>query len=598
MNTESRTPEQEESYTFSLEDRERLDLLFDSIGDTHLGGIGGSTQRMEEQLKKEGILAARYLLEKIAENDQRYSFYRRVQQLTFCASWEVAKEIGELLLKDEVTEGLDRSCRINLLNTLQKIGSFFEVHFVVEFCRKIEFSGSLNMDTTDAIDVLSDIGNRLSNGLETKRAIEEINNIRRRNGFEEYDPNFPTQNEAGPEDTESEPFSEETADRQIRGEYFGRAEMMSAVDRLEVVKKLRELAHKEKDPDYLPEDPDRFLRRQLLEYNETNPSPYGVTMGTEIEVPKESIMSEDDLKNWDNLTYGEEKAIKDKYLGKFNKTAKFIPKEDDKLWEFAHHPARNSLTLSREVQALMEMGLINSKYQMYPLHLTLGGVSPGFKKGEHAHLLSHILEATGWCSSGVRLSIPYTKKAGCGWTARGIAGVRERGEKDRGWRGGDDMQAVPELGISSRGTEFRTLQFRSLSGLDRLLHSAYYLGAALRAFQEKAEGEKENDPVSNELSDVWEEFSEKCTELFVGSGLSDPKTIWHVGFAETLFWTPEVTYVKGEFIELANILNNAESDPGGPESEFVHNIRLLIIQTRTKVKEILEKERSERLNKQ
>jgi len=308
-------------------------------------------------------------------------------------------------------------------------------------------------------------------------------------------------------------------------------------------------------------------------------------------------MSEEELRLWNDYDLLGVSKIKNNQLQKFEKTEDLVPREYDKFWEFAHHPARNPFTLSREVQALIEMGLIDAKYQRYPLHVTLGGISPGIKGGEYTHLLSHVLEATGWSTSGTRLSIPYTKGEH-GWVTKGYAGVRERGERDQqnDWNGGDDMQAVPELGISSRGTEFRTLQFRSLSGLDRHLHSAYYLGAALRAFQETEEGERENDVVSAELAEVWKVFSEKCIKLFADSGLSDPKKIWHVGINPLDPSKVDIEYVKGEFLELANILNNAESDPGGPEAEFVHNIRLLIIQTRTKVKEVLEKERSERLN--
>lgn len=145
----------------------------------------------------------------------------------------------------------------------------------------------------------------------------------------------------------------------------------------------------------------------------------------------------------------------------------------------------------------------------------------------------------------------------------------------------EGMKNDPELGIKGKGIEHRSLQFQSLFGLDRHLHSAYYLGTALRAFQERNNGKK--DETTNELAETWKNFSVGCSNLFDLNGLEEPSKIWEIDL--------DYDNEPSPFKDLAKILDEGTTKPESEPAKFIHDMRLLIIQTRTKVREILEKEK-------
>jgi hypothetical protein len=382
---------------------------------------------------------------------------------------------------------------------------------------------------------------------------------------------------------EADQFFDDETDERMREECYGKGKMLSAVERLEIVKNLRIEAQKEKDPHFTPEEPDNFLRRHFLGYKEKHPSPYAPTLGIEIEIPDETVLPKE---LWqENFVPDDSGSASQKFQderGKYQEKYKVseqigVPNGNDLFWEFAHEPARNPLTLSREVQALVGMGLINTKYTKYPLHVTLGGVTSDGLGGDQAHVFSHALEATGWSTNADRLTYPYVSDFS--WVVRGEAGVRERGKEEGKSR--NDMKTSDEQNIGANvGTEFRTIQLQSLSGLDRYLHSAYYLGTALRSFQEKLQNEYDNDPTLKELSDIWKEFSEKCTEVFQKTGIKEPSEIWTI--------RREFPDEPSPFKDLAKILEEGTANKESMSAKFIHEMRLLVIQTRTKVKKIIE----------
>jgi hypothetical protein len=591
----------------SPEDRERLDNLFERIGDTGLDCCYSEYERkLKAELQREGILAGRYLLEKIQQEENSHSVFKHICSLKICATPEISPAVGALLLEDKIAGNHDGSSLHNLLEILEDIGTSPEAHFLVQSIYKtaVGRSGLVDYDTSCVFDALRKILERTEDKAVVREAMDEINVFRKEHGFDELtetpsysfgahipnyrpapeiDISFDSIREEDDDDFdnyfgehESDSFSDNEIDERFCDEYYEKNKMLSAVGRLEIVKNLRIEAQKEKDPDTDPEEPDDFLRKHFLEYKEKNPSSYGVTLGIEIEIPEKTVLPKELVKNYsyDDEVYAE----RNKYYKKFREAEKIgVPNGGDLFWEFAHQPARNPLTISREVQALVGMGLINKKYAKYPLHVTLGGItSNSDDTGYQAHVLSHALEATGWSTNANRLTRPYKTRYGS-WTQKGDAGIRERVE---GW---NEVKTDKDLGIRDVGVEFRTLQFQSLSGLDRHLHSAYYLGTALRAYQDRKQSKQDTDLVRAELADIWMEFSEKCSRLFTDIGLDVPSQKWRINC--------DYSNEQSSFKDLAKILGEGTTNKESKSAKFIHDMRLLIIQTRTKVKEVLEKEK-------
>jgi hypothetical protein len=592
----------------SLEDRERLDNLLERIGDKNIEyGFTENERCQKEELQREGIMGARYLLEKISEisDIHEWSLYYNIRNLSICATPEAASRIGELLIEDKLTQNHDGSNIMNLVHLLGEIGTAEEAHFLSEVVRKTATARGgylIDCDTHQAFSALRKIFERTKDTAVVREAMDDINAFRKEHRLDEltkepsysfvnhsqeyrYDAYNAVEDENEDEDDfefddnesqerqESDPFSDNETDERFNGEFYEKHRMLSAVERLEIVKRLRILAQKEKDPDADPEESDDFLRRHFLEYKEKNPSPHSVTLGIEIEIPEKTVLPKNLVKNYsyDDEVYAE----RNKYYKKFREAEKIgVPNGGDLFWEFAHQPARNPLTISREVQALVGMGLINKKYAKYPLHVTLGGITSFGDEGTGAFLLSHALEATAWSTNADRLTRPYRTQRGS-WTQRGGSGVRQR---DGSF---DEMKRSSEQNIGNTGVEFRTLQLQSLSGLDRHLHSVYYLGTALRAFQERKQ-KGDNNTIREELADIWTEFSRKCSELFIEIGLVELPQKWRINC--------DYSNEQSSFKDLAKILEEGTTNKESKSAKFIHGMRLLIIQTRTKVKEILEKE--------
>jgi hypothetical protein len=106
----------------------------------------------------------------------------------------------------------------------------------------------------------------------------------------------------------------------------------------------------------------------------------------------------------------------------------------------------------------------------------------------------------------------------------------------------------------------------------------YYLGSALRAYQEQ----KKDDKIAKELAKVWRTFVGKCEARFEEEGLPSPEELWKLDKDNPDEHTP--------FKQLAKILEKAEQNPESEESKFVHDIRLIVISARAEAKEIMESE--------
>ncbi|MEK7561122.1 MAG: hypothetical protein AAB539_04180 [Patescibacteria group bacterium] len=375
-----------------------------------------------------------------------------------------------------------------------------------------------------------------------------------------------------------------------RGEYQETRDIVET--RLATVQRLRHEARKEKSLRGEPEEKDdnKFLRRHWLEYHEENPSPYAPTLGIEIEIREQSVRPKD-AETWTDTQHSRwRSSTREKY----SKTAKLgVPAGNDKLWEFAHKPVHYYHTLSREVQALIEMGLIpmdkenaeddtisSSKkewWPKHPLHLTIGGIttlpeSVSESVSTQAYILSRALEATGWSTTGWRLLRPYKRRS---WNIKGAAGIYDRYE--------DEL----ELG-QTKGIELRTLQLQSLTGLDRTLRSAFLLGAALKAYQEEEIAKETNNVVSHqtperiELSQAWNQFAERCCDIFGQYGIEAPQNwdAWDYGHFDPV---TEPT----AFQPFAALLNDARENKTGRGAEFVRDMRKLVISTRAKIARIL-----------
>ncbi len=248
-----------------------------------------------------------------------------------------------------------------------------------------------------------------------------------------------------------------------------------------------------------------------------------------------------------------------------------MPAGKDQFWEFASEPANSPTTLARETQALIGMNLIPKEYRKFPLHVTIGGITflheNDFLNENNTHLLARVLDATGWETDAERLVAPYKDK-NSDWTShRAESGIRERNL---------DQIKQPENGKIEHAVEFRTTQMQSLFGLERYLRSIYYLGSALKAYQNP----NKNDPTVKKLSKIWRQFAGKSDELFSKIDLPNPFTPWTLETGNPEEHSP--------FKALAKILEKSEKEPNGKEAEFVHEIRQLVIETRKEVKEIME----------
>lgn len=275
-----------------------------------------------------------------------------------------------------------------------------------------------------------------------------------------------------------------------------------------------------------------------------------------------------------------------------------VPAGKDKFWEFANAPTHYYATLSREVQALIEMGLIDPSYPRHPLHITIGGISLGVsmnelygdnssieqnadvlipESGKETFVLARSLEASGWSTTGGRLLRPYLVKGEHNaWAVKGVGGVKER------------PQDQIKLGVK-KAVEFRTFQLQNFAGLDRTLRSAFLLGTALRAYQTEAQGapyeEGEKPFIRGELSEIWKNFSHESQMIFSAYDLADPQNVWQ---APNCLDTDHDRR-ENPFKDFGDVLDEGRQHPQSRGAEFVAEMRGLIITTRKQVADIIYK---------
>lgn len=288
----------------------------------------------------------------------------------------------------------------------------------------------------------------------------------------------------------------------------------------------------------------------------------------------------------------EAEELRRQTLGKYETAAALgVPKGHDiyPLWEFSHEPSRHYFTLTREVQALIELELIKKTYRKHPLHLTIGrvfGVPSDFHGmpllssarpgATEALVLARALESTGWSTSSGRLLLPYLTKKDA-WTIKGCAGTFDRGQ-------GEQWDKKLRLDVKD-AVEIRTFQLQSLTGLNRLLRSAYFLGAALRAYQERetyaplAEGVDE--ATRFKLATLWKDFSTQLHEIFQTHGLPIPSSVWT---------QPNRTdkTMQGGFVGMAHLLDEARKDLSSQSAQFTREVKKLIIHTRGQIAKLIE----------
>lgn len=604
------------------EDRARLDQLFLETKENSSLFAGYRNQESVEarlRWRDEGRKAVAYLLEIINNTAHlaTYESYQYVCLLDLCASSDDAQKIGALLLRDDVTFLGDRSFKSKFLRILERIGTPENTDQLVqsaERCLDAPYGSLLKKeDSMDVISVLWSIGLRIDTEYaenEENEQYQEVHrqlgnagqrireNLRDRTGQEitDYEEQllgeslwyreaafaslFEVQEEQESDDSH-DPYDYESDERNMSWEDEQDDEMEDSYrenkfaeieSRLEVIKRLRHEIKKEQKIKEEPEDDEgKFLRRHWLEYREDNPSPYAPTLGIEIEIRERTLLPPE-AKNWikdEKIDFVEPKRKL------FERTEKLgVGRGLDAFWEFAHNPVRHYTTLSREVQALMDMGLINKQYRKHSLHITLGGVTSKGPGGKGAFVLARALESTGWGVTSGRIMRPYLLKRGA-WTYKGRAGVKERDASE--------MQLN-----TSRGIEIRTMQVQGLTGLDRLLRSSYLLGTALRAYQERGLDDPivsvdAGEEMRETLAKIWLSFAQETKTIFHKYGLADPSIIWKVPDRDH----EEGEAPTGDFVPFAALLDEARQHPQSLGAEFVAEMRGLIIKTRKEIADVI-----------
>ncbi len=284
----------------------------------------------------------------------------------------------------------------------------------------------------------------------------------------------------------------------------------------------------------------------IAAYQERNPSPYAVTLGFEIEVERQSLISPEP--NADGLSPEERAERAYQRQANYRRSEQMgVPAGQDAEWEFAPEAAYHYLTPVRETQALIYADLINSAYEHNPLHATLAGITTEGPAGDQAGVLLRGIEATGWCCSAERIEQP-TRNPANSWLCKGKRGIKERSAEEL------------QLGASA-GAELRTLEIKNLPGFDRTARSLYALGSALSAYQElAAHSERAADRHKQELADIWRDYSEQEEQLFAAYGLASPSTgSWFAGAIRDAEGNIIQERLGVDFLKFADLLRDAES---------------------------------------
>lgn len=632
----------DDNIELTAQDRERLALLYAEAGENmemSMGMRDHASVEMRRRLRDEDGKAAAYifeLLERRATIDN-FESYNDICLLDLCASERDAEKIGELLVRDDIALARDRSIKGRILEILTRIGTPENADHLLRFaskCFRAPSSGGFQrQDAMKAFNALFAINVRIDEENENAHgriedAMEDIKRtVHEHTGqeitsdeesemglslltgevFTDFASFFevlePRESNDSPDsydyfDSERNMSWEDEQDREMENDYYEN-KFTEVESRLEVIRRLHHEIKKEQEIKEDPEDEEsKFIRRHWLEYREDNPSPYTPTLGIEIEIRERTIPLPEGSERWSDNERSH--FLFEQKRREYEQTeALGVGRGNDAFWEFAHNPVRNYTTLSREVQALMEMGLINPDYPRHSLHITIGGISLGVsmselygedgmsieqaadslmpESGKETFVLARTLEATGWSTTGGRLLRPYlTKGAHSAWAIKGVGGVKERPSHQI------------KLGVK-KAVEFRTFQVQNFAGLDRTLRSAFLLGTALRAYQTEAQGaplERDEDPVIREqLSQIWENFSHESRRIFSTYNLTDPQGAWHAPFHGDLY----DDRAKNSFKKFGDVLDEARQHPQSRGAEFVAEMRGLIIKTRKQVADIIYK---------
>lgn len=293
---------------------------------------------------------------------------------------------------------------------------------------------------------------------------------------------------------------------------------------------------------------EKIRGRHSLEFKENKKNPYTPTIGIEIEVPKRYMSDAKTILDYQRTTT----------LG--------IPPGEDAGWEFSNWPVHYYLTLPREVQQLIHLGLIQEDKKRFPLHISLGGIKED--KYNSPYLLLHSLEATGWTTDEERLKKPWLRAEKFeshdkrSWNRRGVGGITPQYSKiDLPGKEGESV------------LEFRTFQLQSLAGLDRTLRSIYYLGAALKAYQTPID---KNDLIKGQLAHIWHNFDRESTKIFERYNL--PRD----------YYNPWI-WDKEQYTLLANELKNSRKKQRRKELNLMQEMKGLISKTRGQIAYLVEK---------
>lgn len=314
---------------------------------------------------------------------------------------------------------------------------------------------------------------------------------------------------------------------------------------------------------------------EIMAYHEQNPSPYAITLGLEIEIEKASFVT--------NLGDAAREQSPDRAEAAYRRAGNYrrteragMPAGRDAEWEFAHLPARNYTTLSREVQALIQADLINNSFERHPVHMTLGHISMLGPAGPEVFALARGLEATGWCSSAERIEQPMRTRID-NWLYKGKGGVKERAAGE------------VKLGAGT-AVELRIMELKSLSGADRTMRSAYALGAALRAYQELVnKPDQAADSNKQKLSDIWQDYSTEFNALCAQYDLTPPSQGgWAADTIRDGAGSVLDHRLGPDFLKLADFMREAHR-PDSRGGQFQAAAQAAVLRARGRAMEILDR---------
>jgi hypothetical protein len=302
---------------------------------------------------------------------------------------------------------------------------------------------------------------------------------------------------------------------------------------------------------------------------ERMPSPYSVPVGVELEVTESSLMGPAEGSLHDITA-----RIETKMADIVRVIGAGVPERDEDAGEmfieFATDATYQYETIGREVQHMLALNVVG-EHQRTPLHMTIGNITTQGPKGRVSYIIARCLEATGWSCDGERL-----RQGLVGintWALRGAAGLHEREA--------DSIQ----LG-STAAVEQRTLIFKDQDGFIRTLRSGTLLGAAGAAYQ--YEGDR--DAVRTGLAQIWETFDAAACALFQEYGMASPSDsdTW---IATELDYDDSSRKIEPHlcqnFRQLANLLDEAETNPDSDGAHFQDAVQRLIISHRSQVAALL-----------